>query len=197
MPHYFSKKQDSELNLKKIKIVLKERTFELYSGSGIFSKDKVDNGTKLLLDTLDLSENTTVLDLGCGIGVIGIYVKMKYPSSNVFMSDVNKRAVSLAKKNIKLHKLTDIYVKESDSFSKIDQNFDVILLNPPQTAGKDVCFNMIEESYKHLNKKGSFLLVARHQKGGKHLSSKMEDIFSNVSDIAKGSGFRVYKSIKE
>ncbi|MEM2131584.1 MAG: methyltransferase [Candidatus Woesearchaeota archaeon] len=209
MTHYFSEKQDSKLILKKINIKTKKISFDLYTSNGVFSKEHLDKGTELLLNEAILKDNCSVLDLGCGIGVVGIYVKLLYPNTNVLMSDINERAVYLARKNIELHKLEknnlvnkdikrkkNIEARKSDIFSNIKENFDIILLNPPQTAGKEICFKMIEESFLHLNKNGLFQLVARHKKGGLTLSKKMLEVFGNLKVIAQKSGFKIYLSEK-
>jgi 16S rRNA (guanine1207-N2)-methyltransferase len=113
------------------------------------------------------------------------------------MTDINERAVMISKKNIKLHSLEGIEARKSNVFSAINESFDTILLNPPQTAGKDVCFRMIQESFEHINKNGLLQIVARHNKGGKTLSEKMESVFGNVGTTAIKSGFRVYASKKD
>jgi len=79
-------------------------------------------------------------------------------------------------------------------FDPVEGKFDVILLNPPQTAGRKLCFRMIEESRKYLKKGGSLQLVARHNKGGRVLSEKMEEVFGNLETIARKGGYRVYVS---
>lgn len=196
MEHYFSKHQKSKLSIKKISINLKERKFDLYSAAGVFSKEKVDKGSALLIENAIIKDEWKILDLGCGIGVVGISLKLKFPKIHVLLSDINKRAVMLVKRNIKLHKLTDTKTIQSDIFEKIETKFDSILLNPPQTAGKDICFRMIDESILHLEEEGLFQLVARHNKGGKTYSKRMCEIFGNVEEIAKGSGFRIYVSKK-
>jgi len=94
--------------------------------------------------------------------------------------------------NVKAHKLDNVEVIVSDKFKKIEGKFDTILVNPPQTAGKQLCFEMIEKSKEFLKKTGTLQLVARHNKGGKTLSLKMQEVFGNVKDIAKKSGYRVY-----
>jgi len=137
-----------------------------------------------------------VLDLGCGIGVIGISVKLLYPKTKVLLSDINERAIMLSKKNIENLKLENIDAIKSDIFSDIKKEFDAILVNPPQTAGKEVCFKIIEESLNHLKEKGLLQLVARHKKGGLSLKEKMLSVFGNVRETAKESGFRVYVSEK-
>ena len=68
MEHYFSEKQSSEFKIKKIKVYAKNIEFELYSGSGVFSKDMLDAGSKLLIEKAKIKGN--VLDIGCGYGAV-------------------------------------------------------------------------------------------------------------------------------
>lgn len=196
MVHYYSKHQDSELKLKKIKAKLRGKSFELYTGSGVFSKEKVDKGSELLVNSCILNDGQKILDLGCGYGVVGISIAKAYPNSKIVMVDVNLRAVKLAKMNLKLNNISNTKVLNSNIFEKINQKFNTIIVNPPQKAGKDLCFKMIEESKNHLENKGLFQLVARHNKGGKTLEKKMHDVFGNVKETAKQGGYRVYVSIQ-
>ena len=193
MSHYYSEKQNSELNLKKISINLKKIQFELYTASGIFSRDKLDKGTKLLIENAIIESNWYTLDFGCGNGVVGIALKKLNPSLNVTMLDINQRAVMISKKNVKLLNL-DIKVMKSDLYSKVNNKFDTILVNPPQTAGKELCFKIIEQAKDYLNSNGILQLVARHNKGGSSLQKKMLEVFGDVEETAKGSGYRVYVS---
>ena len=196
MEHYYSKQQKSLLKIKKIKQKIEGIDFEFYTASGIFSKDKVDKGTLILAENMQVDEEDKVIDIGCGIGVLGI-VAAKLFNANVVMSDINERAIMLSKKNIKLNNVrAELY--NGNLFQPIkDNDFDVILSNPPQTAGKDVCFQLIKQSKNHLKKYGNLQLVARHNKGGKTLSKKMEEVFGNVKVIAKKAGYWVYLSVKE
>ena len=143
-----------------------------------------------------IEKNSKVLDIGCGIGVLGIAAAKLY-NADVAMSDINKRAAMLANRNIKLNNVkAGIY--QGNLYEKIKQNdFDVVLSNPPQTAGKELCFKLIEGSKQHLKNSGNLQLVARHNKGGKTLSNKMQEVFGNVKVIAKKSGYWVYLSVKE
>ncbi|MFH1506509.1 MAG: class I SAM-dependent methyltransferase [archaeon] len=193
MSHYYSEKQDSALDLKKIKIRIKDIELEFYTGSGVFSKKKLDKGTEVLLEHCIADNDWKILDIGCGIGVVGIVLKKRYPQAKIEMTDINERAVKLAKMNVKLHKL-DNTVYKSDLFKNIPGQFDTIIANPPQTAGKQVCFDLIEQSKKHLTKDGTLQLVARHKKGGEQLSLKMQEVFGNVDVLGIKSGFRVYIS---
>ncbi len=194
MAHYYSEYQDSELKLKKIKSLLRDKSFEFYTGSGVFSKDKVDKGSELLINSCILEKKWRVLDLGCGYGAVGIAIARIFSDAAVEMVDVNRRAVKLARMNLKLNNVDNAKVFSSDLFSKVNDKFNTIVVNPPQKAGKDVCFKIIEESMDYLFKNGLLQLVARHNKGGKVLSQKMEEVFGNVKDIGKKSGYRVYVS---
>ncbi len=195
MAHYYSEKQPSDLRLKKINIEVLSSSFEFYTGSGVFSKSKLDKGTKLLIEKGIVEPEWDILDLGCGIGIVGIVLKKTNPMLNVMMTDVNERALKLTKMNADLHKVK-ADIKKSDLYKKITRKFNSIFSNPPQTAGKEVCFSIIEKAPGHLKKGGIFQLVARHNKGGKTLKKKMEEVFGNVEEIAKGSGYRVYASSK-
>ena len=192
MTHYYSKTQEGKLELKKISAVLRGKKLEFFTGAGVFSKDKIDNGSYVLLQNAIVKKTWHVLDLGCGYGAVGISIA-KSEDAKVLMADVNERAVFLSGKNIELNKV-DAEAKESDVFSDIPEKFDTILLNPPQSAGKALCFRMIEESKEHLKKNGLLQLVARPKKGGKTLAEKMKEVFGNVEITARGHGFAVYVS---
>jgi len=195
MEHYYSEQQKSELNIRKITHKIRRINFEFYTSSGVFSKEKIDSGTMALAEGMIINANSKVLDIGCGIGILGI-AAAKLFNAEAVMSDINKRAVMLAKKNIKLNNVK-AYACQGNLYEKINENnFDAVLSNPPQTAGKEICFQLIEQSKNYLKNNGSLQLVARHNKGGKTLSNKMEEVFGNVKVIAKKSGYWVYLSVK-
>ncbi|MBS3097018.1 methyltransferase, partial [Candidatus Woesearchaeota archaeon] len=104
MEHYFSEKQESPLSLKKIRQKIKGVDFEFYTASGVFSKEKTDKGTLILAENMVVDKKYDVLDIGCGIGILGI-AAAKLFDANIVMSDINERAVMLAKKNIKLNNI--------------------------------------------------------------------------------------------
>lgn len=196
MEHYYSEQQSSLFNVRKIRQRIKGKKFEFYTASGVFSKARIDKGTLVLAENMIIDKNSKVLDVGCGIGILGI-AAAKLFNADVAMSDVNKRAVMLAKKNVKLNN-AKAEVFQGNLYEKIKQNdFDVILSNPPKTAGKSICFQLIEKSKNHLKNGGNLQLVARHNKGGKTLSKKMQEVFGNVKVLAKKSGYWVYISAKE
>ncbi len=196
--HYFTEVQNTSFEPFFITIRTKRiKEFKISSASGIFSLKKLDNGTEVLLNYMQLPDKGNVLDLGCGYGVVGISVLKLNHKLNLTFVDSNSRAIKLTKINLKEHKFR-AKTCVSDTFSQIDtETFDLILTNPPYSAGRDVCTNFIKESFNHLNKNGSIQLVCRRQKGGDFLESYMNEVFGNVEIIGQKSGFRLYKSVKE
>jgi 16S rRNA (guanine1207-N2)-methyltransferase len=191
MEHYFSKKPKSRPE----KNIISYEGLQFHTSSSVFSKKAVDKGTALLIKEPKIKPNSKILDIGCGYGIVGISISKLYPETEVTMSDINERAIALTKKNLKLNNAKATVIK-SNLFENIKENFDIILSNPPQHAGKDTCIKIIKDSFAHLNKGGSLQLVVRHQKGGKSLSKKMEETFGNVESIARKSGYHIYYSKK-
>ncbi len=189
--HYFSKKPKSASKMKKLNIFLRGIDIDIYFSSGTFSSEWLDFGTKLLIQKMQISKQDDVLDLGCGNGAVGIFAA-HLTQGKVVLTDINERACEVAKLNSR--GIDNIKISCGNMFDNVEGKFDVILLNPPQTAGKKVCFEMIEKSKEHLKKNGSLQLVARHNKGGKSLSKKMEEVFGNLDTLAKQGGYRVYIS---
>ena len=195
MAHYFSQEQASPLKLKKISAALRGHDFEFYTGSGVFSKDSIDKGTALLIENAIIEKNWKIMDLGCSYGAVGIIIAKLFPETTIVMADINKRALQLAKMNLKLNHVANAEVIFSDLYKSIEGKFNTIIVNPPQKAGKETCFEIIEKSIGYLEPNGSLQLVARHNKGGKELEKKMNLVFGNVKAIAKKGGYRVYTSI--
>jgi 16S rRNA G1207 methylase RsmC len=196
MEHYFSEKPRSSFIREKFSTTIKGEEFIINSGSGIFSTTEIDKGSRLIVENAKIV-GKNILDLGCGYGIIGIAMKRFHPDSEVLMVDINERAVRMAKENCSENNV-ECAVLKSDIFSNLKNSFfDVILTNPPFSAGKNVCKEFIRQSYLHLNKGGTLQLVAPHNKGGESLKKYMLEVFGNAGELSKKSGYRVYISIKQ
>ena len=194
--HYYSENPESELKIIEINDTVFNKKIKIKSASGLFSKDHIDKGSKLLIENAIIEHNSSLLDLGCGYGIVGIAISKEYNIKNIMFSDINNRATQITRLNCQELKIENFKVRKSNGFDSIKDSFDTILLNPPQTAGKETCFKMISDSISHINKNGTLQIVARHNKGGKTLSLKMEDIFGNVKSLIKTGGWRIYLSKK-
>lgn len=193
MSHYYSKEQDSEFIPFTFKAKASGLELEFWSAAGVFSKDELDFASRLLIENAEIKKGDSVLDLGCGIGIIGIFLKKLHPTIKLTLSDVNQRALDLTSMNLKLHKM-EAGIADSDIYRKIKGTFDIIVTNPPIAAGRETCFKIIEGAKEHLNKGGSLQLVARHNKGGRALGEHMKEVFGNMTELVKKGGFRVYLS---
>ncbi len=186
--------------MKRFSTLLRGTSFTFFTAPGVFSKHRVDPGTKLLIESFIVKPYyKKLLDLGCGYGVVGIAAKTFYPNLDVYLTDINERAIFLAKLNAKENKVK-VKIFHGNLFEAFNFKkpfFDIILLNPPMSAGMKLCKEMISQSYEWLKDRGSLQLVARHKKGGKRLMLFMKEVFGNVETIAKKAGYHVYLSLKE
>ena len=193
--HYFAETPKA----KRKKVVIEEflggKLFKFDSDTSVFSKTKIDAGTKLLVRHMEIQPMDTVLDLGCGYGPIGISAAQL--AKKVYMTDINNRATELAERNARNNDTMNVEVRTGDGLSPVKElMFDVILTNPPIRAGKKVVFRMIEDAKLHLNPNGSFWLVARTQQGAKSIKKKMEEVFGNAEYVAMKGGYRLIRSIR-
>lgn len=193
--HYFTKPITRKQRKYEIRLDFAGETISLMSSSGIFSKDHVDLGTLVLLESISLPEEGEVLDVGCGYGTIGIAIAKSRPKIKVTMVDVNPIAVKLARENIATNQITNAIALRSDLYSQLEgKEFDLILSNPPLAAGYKTIFPMIEGAKLHLKEGGSFVLVLR--KGTNAIPKKMKDVFNNVELLSRKSGYKVFRSRK-
>ena len=189
MSHYFINDENLKSEIKEISVDLLNNNFIFNTNNGVFSKNKLDYGTNLLIrNALKLDLHGEVLDLGCGYGPIGIILK-KIKDVNVTMIDVNKRGIHLAKMNAKKNGV-NVTLINSDGFSNIEENFDFIISNPPIRVGKNSLYSLINDSMKHLNRDGLMLLVIRKEHGALSLIKDMS-VYYDVKCIDKDKGFLI------
>lgn len=192
MEHYYSKRQSSRLRIIRIRAFLRGNSLDFETGSGVFSVGRVDKGTELLANKCHITEGQRILDLGCGYGAVGIAIAKAFSECSVVMSDVNERAVLLATKNIRLNSADNAEAVCGEGFENIKGKFDTVLFNPPQTAGKNLCIRLMEESRDYLKEGGALQAVIRHRIGGKDMSRRVAEAFGNVEVLAIKSGYRIY-----
>ena len=102
MGQYFTNDNSIPSKLVKTRAVVLNNSFIFYTDNGVFSKDGLDFGSRLLLENIPLTEiGESLLDVGCGYGVFGIVLN-KILGVKVTMCDVNRRALHLAEKNIQI-----------------------------------------------------------------------------------------------
>ena len=195
--HYFSEKPTTKSDIKIVEDILRGKKLKFKTDTGVFSYGKVDKGTKILVENVVVDKEDDILDLGCGYGVIGIALADEVKS--VTMADINRRAIKLAKENIKLNNLENLNIRvvHSDLYENVkDKKYDKIITNPPIRAGKEVLHKIIEEGKELLKDNGEIWVVIQTKQGAKSLAKYMEEIFGNVETVTIKGGYRVLKSKK-
>jgi ribosomal protein L11 methyltransferase (prmA) len=195
MSQYFDNDNNIKHNKKIIEFYFNDKKYNLYSDNGVFSKDKFDYGTRLLLDSIDISKlSGNVLDLGCGIGVVGIILGTINENINIDMIDINDRAISLVRDNLTLNKVK-ANVFSSDVYSNVNKKYDYIITNPPIRAGKEVVRKFLLGGYDYLNDNGILYFVMRKDHGVKSMIKELESKY-NVTIVNKDKGFYIVSLTK-
>lgn len=195
--HYYVEEPITPLKVREIRLELKNgHIYNFKSPSGVYSFGNVDKATEILINH-HAPIYGKVLDIGCGYGIIGITIKKENPGVELYMSDINKRAVEFAKINAKDNNI-DVDIRQGNLYEPWEgMTFDHIIANPPIVAGKEVWMNLIKGAFEHLKDGGTLQLVAYHNKGGKRIRNYMKEVFGNAEDIWKEGGIRIYLSKKE
>ena len=191
MEHYFTNSQNLRSEIRSISYENKGQVFTFFSDLGVFSKDKIDFGSRLLVDTIlenEKRKNLEFLDVGCGYGFIGITLSLILDSC-VEMVDVNKRALHLCERNIKENKIKGkCYL--SNVYENVEGKYDFIVTNPPIRAGKAVVLEILLEARNYLKKDGVLWFVIRKDQGAKSLIKNIETVY-NCEIVKKEKGFYV------
>jgi len=195
--HYFSKQPQVKSERTTWQTNLRGHHFSFTTDYGVFSREKVDDGSRLLIESFAEPKITgNILDLGCGYGPVGLAVAKTFPRRQVVMADINERAVSLAQHNVKQNQVTNAKVIVSDRFSTITDTFAAILLNPPIRAGKTVVYSLFTESYDALKKGGELWVVIQKKQGAPSAAKKLEELFGNIKLMTRKKGYHIYKMKK-
>ena len=187
MSHYFENDKNLVSEIKPFNIYINGNNFTFNTDNGVFSKGELDFGTNLLIkNVLKLNVSGDILDLGCGYGPIGIILG-KLTNSNIYMSDVNKRAIHLTKMNGKKNNV-NINVIESDGYENIDNKFDYVISNPPIRVGKKILYKLLLDTKDHLKDNGKLIIVVRKEQGALSLIKDMSNDYK-VEVLDKDKGF--------
>jgi 16S rRNA (guanine1207-N2)-methyltransferase len=194
--HYFTSRPETTGAERQIAARLKGFEFRFWTDAGVFSKQGIDFGTRLLIETVQLPEAAEILDLGCGYGPVGIVCAKADPSCRVTMVDVNRRALLLAERNARLNGVSGrVTILESDGLRALsDRLFDAALINPPIRAGKAVVYRLFAESAEHLRPGGSLWVVIRKKQGAESAKRELEKHFRSVSRVEQKKGYWILRA---
>ena len=194
--HYFSATPESELKLRTIHATIAGRAVELQTANGVFSPERIDTGTRVLLSSVPAPPpGGNLLDLGCGWGPIALTLAAESPHATVWAVDVNERSLDLVRRNAKVMGLTNVNAVRPEDVPA-DISFMTIWSNPPIRVGKNELHSMLEHWMPRLEPGTDAWLVVQRNLGSDSLHRWMDDTFDGtltVTRAATNKGYRVLK----
>lgn len=189
--HYFSAEPTSVAQPRTVEFSVAGRDFALAAAGGVFSADRLDPGTAVLLRKATLpgpDAEGPFLDLGCGYGPIACVLAACAPAATVYAVDVNARALALAAANAG----PQVHVSEPDGVPD-DVRFAEIWSNPPIHIGKPALHALLDRWLARLRPGGVAWLVVGKNLGGDSLQRRLTDAGWDVARHASQKGFRVLR----
>ncbi len=187
--HYFSGDPASAARPRRVRLDLPDRTIHLHTDAGVFSPDRVDPGTKLLLMELPELADGPVVDLGCGYGAVACTVALRHPDLAVVAVDVNPRARQLCERNAAALGV-DVTVLDPDRADGL-RGIGTIVSNPPIRIGKSALHALLVDWLGRLRPSGTAYLVVNKNLGADSLARWLTERGHHVRRLASRQGYRV------
>lgn len=196
--HYYSKNPQTESKPKQWTFTLLNYKFTFETDSGVFSKNEVDFGSRVLIETFEKPElDGVIVDAGCGYGPIGLAIAKANPDRMIYMVDINERAISLAEKNAQLNGIQNVRIFQSDGLEGIvDSQIAAVVTNPPIRAGKKVIFKFYDQAFEKLIKGGELWVVIQKKQGAPSTLARLEEKYESVEVVEKKKGYWIIKAKK-
>lgn len=194
--HYFTAAPASPENLRRIRVSLAGRELEVTTAGGVFSPDRLDAGTAVLLANMPpVPPGGNLLDLGSGWGPVSISMALAAPHATVWAVDVNERALDLVRRNAASLGLTNINASLPDDVPE-HVSFRTIRSNPPIRVGKNELHGLLERWIPRLDERSDAWLVVQRNLGADSLQRWIGSTFQpgySVFRTATGKGYRILK----
>ncbi|GAB3807923.1 methyltransferase [Humibacter antri] len=198
--HYFTARPGGDAKLRPLPVRLAGREVELVTASGIFSPDRIDIGTRVLLtDAPEAPSSGHLLDLGCGWGPVALTLALESPDATVWAVDVNERALDIVRRNALILGLTNVRAALPDDVPD-EVAFRAIWSNPPIRVGKDELHAMLLRWLPRLDVDADAWLVVQRNLGSDSLQRWLETDLPSGLGVRRASsskGFRVLRVRRE
>ena len=181
--------------------VIEYKDLSITSYPGVFSFKQIDDGTQFLVETINLNPGIeTVIDLGCGNGIIGLYLAKYNDIKKIVFTDDSYLAIESAKENWNNNFVTkpdaDFLIEHSLE-SMPDDSVDLVVTNPPYHQGftntMQIALSFFSDAHRVLKKGGEFWIVANNHLG---YFKSLDIMYASVTRIAKNSNYTIYKAVK-
>lgn len=191
MGQYFEEEPAVASSRRTVRLALPDVTLDLVTDAGVFAKDEVDPGTKLLLLEAPAPAVTgDLLDLGCGYGAIALAMAARAPGATVWAVDVNRRAVDLAAENAAANGLANVRAVEPAGVPG-DVRFATIWSNPPIRIGKPALHDLLRGWLPRLADGGEAVLVVHKHLGSDSLAAWLTQEGWDVERLSSRMGYRI------
>lgn len=193
--HYFSANPESELRLRPIEVELIGRRYELRTAGGVFSPERIDAGTRVLLaNTPPPPPGGQLLDLGCGWGPIALSLAIQSPHATVWAVDVNERALDLVRRNAATLGLDNVNAARPEDVPG-GLSFMTIHSNPPIRIGKPELHALLLRWLPRLDRDSDAWLVVQRNLGSDSLQRFLDGALPDVAvtRAAVAKGYRVLR----
>jgi 16S rRNA (guanine1207-N2)-methyltransferase len=189
--HYFSASPQAPSRPTSLRLDLPDVSFSLHTDRGVFSAQRIDPGTKvLLLEAPAPPPAGDLLDLGCGYGPIALTLASRAPGATVWAVDVNERALALTQANAAAAGLRNVRPVSPDAVPA-DVRFAAIWSNPPIRIGKAALHELLARWLGRVADGGRALLVVQKHLGADSLHRWLEEQGWQVARRASRMGYRV------
>jgi 16S rRNA (guanine1207-N2)-methyltransferase len=189
--HYFSSSPQAPSQPTSLRLDLPDVTFSLDADRGVFSAQRIDPGTKvLLLEAPPPPPAGDLLDLGCGYGPIALTLAARAPDATVWAVDVNERALALTQANAAAAGLDNVRAVAPDAVPQ-DVRFATIWSNPPIRIGKAALHDLLTHWLGRLAADGHALLVVQKHLGADSLHRWLEQQGWRVARRVSRMAYRV------
>ncbi|MDZ7751773.1 MAG: methyltransferase [Gammaproteobacteria bacterium] len=176
---------------------LKGRPLTFRSTWGLFSPREVDEGSRLLLDHLEVEDHHDCLDVGCGYGPLGITLAALAPRGRTLLVDKDFVAVDYARRNIHGNGLANAEAVLSNGFGAVgDRCFDVVVSNLPAKVGKELLSILLHDARRHL-RPGGRLCVVTVSGLRRFIERNLKDVFGNYDKRKQGAHYTVALATKQ
>ena len=171
--------------------------FEFHSTWGLFSPRRIDDGSRMLVEKIELAPDHATLDLGCGYGALGVPIARACPDGEVHMADKDFVAVACAAKTAAANGLNNCRAYLSSAFSHVpDVRFDNIVSNLPANVGREMLYIILSGARRHL-KGGGRLYVVTVAGLRKFIQRNFIDVFGNYKKLKQGKTYTVALAVRE
>ncbi len=163
--------------------------FSFVSAPDVFSFGELDEGTRLLLESVEIAPAERIIDLGCGYGAIGVVAARLAPQGWTTMVDTSAHAVTLARRNIERNDVPNADAIVSDGLAAVvDRRFTLVLSNPPLHAASGTIERLTRQAHAQLVPHGRLAYVVHK---GYDARPILHAVFGNSTTLAETEVFRL------